>query len=51
MSIEAWTGPEGSRRLKLPEFLDNRHMNVTRLSARHTGRLNPPGDTPGTHFC
>jgi len=25
--------------LKLPEFLKNRHMNVTRLSALYTGRL------------
>jgi hypothetical protein len=31
--VEAWTGPEGSRRLRLPEFPDNRHMKVVRLSA------------------
>ena len=28
----------------LPEFLDNRHMKVARLSALRTGRLYPPGD-------
>jgi len=28
-------------RLRLPEFLDNRHMRVTRLSALHTVRLYP----------
>jgi hypothetical protein len=28
-----------SRRLKLPEFLDNRHMKVAMLSALSTGRL------------
>jgi hypothetical protein len=27
------TGPEGSRRWKLPEFLENLHITVTRLSA------------------
>jgi len=24
--LQAWTGPEGSTRMKLPEFLDNGHM-------------------------
>jgi len=37
--LQAWTGPEGSRSLRLPEFLDSRHMKVVRLSALHTGRL------------
>lgn len=35
--------------LRLPEFLDNRHMNVARLPTVHTGRLYPLGNTPGTH--
>ena len=26
-------------------------MKVVRLSAIHTGRLYPPGNIPGTHFC
>jgi hypothetical protein len=26
--LQAWTGPEGSRRLRLQEFLDNRNMKV-----------------------
>jgi hypothetical protein len=38
-------------RLRLPEFLDNRHMKVTRLSALCTGCLCPPGKISGTHFC
>jgi hypothetical protein len=41
--LQTWTGPEGSRRL--------RHMKVVRLSAPRTGRLYPPGNIPGTHFC
>jgi hypothetical protein len=34
--VQAWTGPEGSRRFRLPEFLNNRHR---RLSVLRTGRL------------
>jgi hypothetical protein len=46
------TGPWVSRRLwRLPAFLDNRHLKVTRLSALRTDCLYPPGDIPGTHFC
>jgi hypothetical protein len=37
--IQTWTGPEGSRRLMMPEFLDSRHMNLARLSALRTGRF------------
>jgi hypothetical protein len=33
----------GSRSLRVPEFLDNQHMNVARLSAVCTGRLYPQG--------
>jgi hypothetical protein len=29
--LQAWTGLSGSRRLRLPEFLDNQHMKVGRL--------------------
>jgi hypothetical protein len=37
--LQAWTG---ARRLRLPEFLDNRHMKVASLLALHAGRLYPP---------
>jgi hypothetical protein len=37
----AWTGPEGSRRLRLSEFLDSRRVKVVRMSAPRTGRLYP----------
>jgi hypothetical protein len=36
--LQAWTGP---RRLRLPEFLDNLHTKVVRLSALRTGCLYP----------
>jgi len=39
--LQAWTGLEGSKRLKLPEFLYNQHTKVARLSAVHTGHLYP----------
>jgi hypothetical protein len=39
--LQAWTGPEGSRTLRLPAFLDSRHMKVVRLLALRTGRLYP----------
>jgi hypothetical protein len=38
--LQAWTVPEGSRRLRLPDF-----------KTIDTGRLYPPGNIPGTHFC
>ena len=39
--LQAWTGPEGSRRLRISDFQGNRHMKVVRLSALRTGRLHP----------
>jgi hypothetical protein len=34
--LQAWTGPEGSRRLRLPDF-----KTIGTLSALRTGRLYP----------
>ena len=47
--VHPWTGPEGSRRLRLPDHM-TQHMKVI-SSAPRTGRLYPPGDVSGTHFC
>jgi hypothetical protein len=48
--VQAWTGPESSRRFRLSGFIENRHMNAVRFSALRTGLLYPPGNTPGTHL-
>ena len=38
--LQAWTGPNGSRRLRLPDF-ESRHTKVVRLSPLRTGCLYP----------
>jgi hypothetical protein len=48
IKLQAWTGREGSRRLRLPDF---NTIGTVRLSALATGRLYLPGNIPGTHFC
>jgi len=49
-SLQAWTGLEVSRRLRLSDF-NNRHMKIIILSALSNGRLFSPGNIPGTHIC
>jgi len=39
--LQAWAGPWASRRLRLPEFLDDQHMKFEMLLAPRTGRLYP----------
>ena len=34
-----------------PTFQDSLNMKVAMLSDLRTGRLYPPGNIPGTHFC
>jgi hypothetical protein len=43
--------PWGFQEVEAPRFLDNRHMKMVRLSALRTGRIYPPRNIPGTHFC
>ena len=43
--------PRGFQEVEAPRFQDSRRMKVVRLSALRTGRLYPPGNIPGTHFC
>jgi len=46
--LQAWTGPEGSRNLRLPDFKTHEGGKV--VSPTHRPPL-PPGNIPGTHFC
>jgi len=48
--LQAWTGPEGSRKLRLPDFMTTAQDGGKVVSLMHQPPL-PPGNTPGTHFC
>jgi len=40
--VQAWAGPQGSSSLRLPNFQDNGHMKVIRLSDLRAGLNYPP---------
>jgi len=44
--VQAWTDPEGFRRLRFPDF---KKMFKSRLQGYHPPP--PQGNIPGTHFC
>jgi hypothetical protein len=48
--LQAWSGPEGSRNLKFPNFMTTAQDGGKVASLGHRPIL-PPGNTPGTHFC
>jgi len=48
--LEAWTGPEGSRNLRFPDFITTAQDGGKVVSLTHRPPL-PPGNTPGTHSC
>jgi len=48
--LQAWTGPEGSRKLRFPVFMTTAQDGGKVVSLTHRPPL-PPGNTPGTHFC
>jgi len=50
VSLQAWTGPEGSRKLRFPDFVTTAQDGGKVVSLTHRSPL-PPGNTPGTHFC
>jgi len=47
--LQAWSGPEGSRKLKFPDFMTVAQDGGKVVSLTHQLPL-PPGNTPGTHF-
>ena len=48
--LQAWSGPEGSRKFRFPNFMTTAHKGGKVVSLTHQPPL-PPGNIPGTHFC
>ena len=48
--LQAWSGPEGSRKLRFPDFMTKAPDGGKVVSLTHRPPL-PPGNIPGTHFC
>jgi hypothetical protein len=48
--LQAWGGPEGSRKLRFPDFMTTAQYCGKVVSPTHRPPL-PPGNIPGTHFC
>ena len=50
VTLQAWSGPEGSKKLRFPDFMTTAQDGGKVVSPTHRPPL-PPGNTPGTHFC
>ena len=48
--LQAWSGPEGSRKLRFLDFITTAQDGGRVVSLTHRPPL-PPGNAPGTHFC
>ena len=48
--LQARRSPEGSRKLRFPDFVTTAQDGGKVVSLTHRPPL-PPGNTPGTHFC
>jgi hypothetical protein len=48
--LQAWSGPEGSRKLRFPDYMTTAQGGGKVVSLTHRPSL-PPGNAPGTHFC
>jgi len=48
--LQAWSGPDGSRKLRFPDFMTTAQDGGKFVSPTHRPPL-PPGNAPGTHFC
>ena len=48
--LQVWIGPNGSRKLRFPDFMTMAQDGGKVVSPIHRSPL-PPGNTPGTHFC
>jgi len=48
--LQAWSGSEGSRKLRFPGLMTTAQDSGKVVSLTHRPPL-PPGNAPGTHFC
>jgi len=48
--LQAWSDPEGSRKLRYPDFMTTTQDGGKVVSLTHRPPLTPR-NTPGTHFC
>jgi len=48
--LQAWSGSEGSRKLRFPDHMTPTQDGGKFVSPTHRPLL-PPGNAPGTHFC
>ena len=48
--LQAWNGPQGSRKLRFPDFMTTVQDGGKFVSITHGPPL-LPGNTPGTYFC
>ena len=48
--LQSWSGPEGSKKLRFPDFMTTAQDVGKVVSLTHRPPL-PPGNAPGTHFC
>jgi hypothetical protein len=48
--LQAWSGPDGSRKLRFPDYMITAEDGGKVVSLMHRPPLTP-GNAPGTHFC
>jgi len=48
--LQAWSGPEGSRKLRFPDFMTSAQEGGKVVILRHRPYL-PSGNSHRTHFC
>jgi hypothetical protein len=48
--LQASSGPQGSRKLRFPDYMTTAQDDGKSVSLTHRLPL-PPGNAPGTHFC
>jgi hypothetical protein len=50
VKVQAWSVPEGSRKLRFPDFMTTAQDGGKVVSPTHRPPLTP-GNIPGTNFC